>query len=72
MRREVEWGSAVNLLKEQYQTDDVDILQLTYDTLLEQKLCLDQFLDNISKFTPTTNENITIASREKFQFSRLK
>ena len=63
MRREVEWGSAVNFLEEQYQTDDVDVLQLTHDTLLEHKLCLDKLLDNISKFTLTTNENITLAER---------
>ena len=63
MRREVEWGSAVNFLEEQYQTDDVDVLQLTYDTLLEHKACLDKLLDNISEFTLTTNENITLAER---------
>ena len=63
MRREVEWGSAVNFLEEQYQTDDVDVLQLTYDTLQEHKLCLDNLLDNIFKFTLTTNENITLAER---------
>ena len=63
MRREVEWGSAVNFLEEQYQTDDVDVLQLTYDTLLERKACLDKLLDNISEFTLTTNENTTLAER---------
>ena len=63
MRREVEWGSAVNFLEEQYQTDDVDVLQLTYDTLLEHKACLDKLLDSISEFTLTTNENITLAER---------
>ena len=63
MRREVEWGSAVNFLEEQYQTDDIDVLQLTYDTLLEYKACLDKLLDNISEFTLTTNENITLAER---------
>ena len=63
MRREVEWGSAVNFLEEQYQTDDVDVLQLTYDTLLEHKACLDKLLDSISEFTLTTNEIITLAER---------
>ena len=63
MRREVEWGSAVNFLEEQYLTDDVDVLQLTYDTLLEHKACLDKLLDNISEFTLKTNENITLAER---------
>ena len=63
MRGEVEWGSAVNFLEEQYQTDDVDVLQLTYDTLLEHKACLDKLLDSISEFTLTTNENITLAER---------
>ena len=63
MRREVEWGSAVNFLEEQYQTDDVDVLQLTYDKLLEHKACLDKLLDSISEFTLTTNENITLAER---------
>ena len=63
MRREVEWGSAVNFLEEQYQTDDVDVLQLTYDTLLEHKAYLDKLLDSISEFTLTTNENITLAER---------
>ena len=54
MRREVEWGSAVNFLEEQYQTDDIDVLQLTYDTLLEHKACLDKLLDNVSEFTLST------------------
>ena len=63
MRLEVEWGSAVNFLEEQYQTDDVDVLQLTYDTLLEHKARLDMLLDNISEFTLTTNENTTLAKR---------
>ena len=63
MRREVEWGSAVNFHEEQYQTDDVDVLQLTYDSLLEHKACLDKFLDNISEFTLTTSENTTLAER---------
>ena len=63
MRREVEWGSEVNFLEEQYQTDDVDLLQLTYDTLLEHKACLDKLLDNISESTFITNENITLAER---------
>ena len=61
MRREVEWGSAVNFLEEQYQTGDVDVLQFTYDTLLEHKARLDKLLDNISEFTLTTNENTTLA-----------
>ena len=55
MRREVDWGSAVNFLAEQYQTDDA------YDTLLEHKACMDKLLDNISEFTLTTNENTTLA-----------
>ena len=63
IRREVEWGSAVNFIEEQYQTDDVNVLQLTYDTLLEHKACLDKLLDNISEFTLTTNENTTLAER---------
>ena len=63
LRCEVEWGSAVNFLEEQYQTDDVDVLQLTYDTLLEHKAWLDKLLENISEFTLTTNENITLAER---------
>ena len=63
IRREVEWGSVVNFLEEQYQTDDVDVLQLTYDTLLEHKACLDKLLDNISEFTLTTNENTEFAER---------
>ena len=63
MRREVEWVSAVNFLEEQYQTDDFDVLQLTYDILLEHKACLDKFLDNISKFNLTTKENTTLAER---------
>ena len=60
---EVEWGSAVNFLEEQYQTDDVDVLQLTYDTLLENKACLRKLQDNISEFTLTTKENTTLAER---------
>ena len=63
MRRDVEWGSAVNFFEEQYQTDVVDVLQLTYDTLLEHKACLDKLLYNISEFILTTNENITLAER---------
>ena len=71
MRREVEWGSAVNFLEEQYQTDDVEVLQLTYDTLLEHKACLDKLLDNISDFTLTTNENITLAERSGERTTKL-
>ena len=63
MRREVEWGSAVNFLEEQYQTNDIDVLQLTYDTLLEHKACLDKLLDNVSEFTLSTNEKTTLAER---------
>ena len=63
MRREVEWGSAVNFLEEQYRTHDVDVLQLTYDTLLELEASLDKLLDNISEFTFTTNEKTTLAER---------
>ena len=29
MRREFEWGSALIFLEEQYQTNDVDVLQVT-------------------------------------------
>ena len=63
MRREVELGSAVNSLEERYQTDHVDVLQLTYHTVLEHKACLDKLLDNISEFNLTTNENPTLAER---------
>ena len=35
--RKVEWGFAINFLDKQYQTDGVDVLQLTYDTVSEHK-----------------------------------
>ena len=35
MRHEVDWCSAVNFIKKQYQTDEHDVPQLVYDTLLE-------------------------------------
>ena len=63
MRLEVECGSAVKLIEEQYQTDDGAVFQLNYDTLLEQKACLDKLLDNISEFTLTTNKNFTLDER---------
>ena len=63
MRREVEWGSAVNFLEEQDQTDEDDILQLTFDTLMELKANLDKPLDNISEFTLTTNEKTILVER---------
>ena len=56
MRREVELGSAVNFLEERYQTNHVDVLQLTYHTLLEHKLCLDKLLDNISTLAERSGE----------------
>ena len=49
MRGEAEWGSAAKFLEEQYQTDDVDVLQLMCDTLLEHKACLDMVLYNLFK-----------------------
>ena len=61
MRGEAEWGSAAKFLEEQYQTDDVDVLQLMCDTLLEHKACLDMVLYKVSEFTLTTNENTTFA-----------
>ena len=59
------------LSKEQYQTVDVDVLQLTYDTLLEHKACLDKLLDNISEWTLTTNENTKLADRSGARITTL-
>ena len=60
MRHEVEWGSVVNFIEEQYQTNDHDGLRLTYDTLLEERAGLDKLLDNFFEFTLATNENTTL------------